>query len=294
MDVSKAEKARLGIFIIGISTVLALILFFMVGKQLLTPTETYFTRLDESVSGLELGAAVKLNGVNIGSISAIRTDTNDITRTVVEFQIPRDVTMKSDMTLTIGTFGITGLKYLEVTGGNYASPDLPPGGEIEAQPSTLGRLLSRADTIAVKIDNLLGNMVALTSVANQEHLDRLISSSASLSEALEVLVDDLNRVQPGQRVERILVQVESISRGVQEELSKVALAETVEEYQTVAKELGSLARRADMTLLKIQEDLSSSMGSMKETMMNMSTFSRQIKENPSVLLRKEEKLERRQ
>ncbi len=292
MDVSKAEKARLGIFIIGTSAVLIAILFFMVGKRLLTPTVPYFTRLDESVSGLELGAPVKLNGVDIGNVIAIRTDPDDITKAVVEFQVYSDVTMKTDMSLTIGTFGITGLKYLEVTGGNYQSPDLPPGGEVLSQPSTLGRLLSRADTIALKVDNLLGNMVSLTSAANRDHLDNLISSSASLSQALEVLVDDLNRLQPGQKVEQILTRVEAISRGVQEELEKVELAETVEEYQNAARELGSLAKRADVTLLKVQEDLSASMGSMKETMKNMSTFSRQIKENPSVLLRKEDKQER--
>jgi hypothetical protein len=49
----------------------------------------------------------------------------------------------------------------------------------------------------------------------------------------------------------------------------------------------------DITVLRVQEDLSQSMINMRETMKNMNTFSRQIKDNPSVLLRGEDKQERR-
>jgi hypothetical protein len=41
-----------------------------------------------------------------------------------------------------------------------------------------------------------------------------------------------------------------------------------------------------------QEDIAVTVTNLKETMKNMNTFSRQIKENPSMLLRREEKTER--
>jgi len=53
-----------------------------------------------------------------------------------------------------------------------------------------------------------------------------------------------------------------------------------------------VAQKLDITVLRIQEDLSQSMNNLKETMKNMNAFSRQIRENPSVLLRSEEKQER--
>ena len=43
-----------------------------------------------------------------------------------------------------------------------------------------------------------------------------------------------------------------------------------------------------------QEDIAVSVTNLKEIMKNMNTFTRQIKENPSILLRREEKRERGQ
>src|SRR4051812_21608625 len=68
MDVSKAEKARLGAFLIGTCAIIAVVLFIMVGKNLLAKKVGYFTRLSETVSGLELGTPVKQNGVQVGNI----------------------------------------------------------------------------------------------------------------------------------------------------------------------------------------------------------------------------------
>jgi len=69
--------------------------------------------------------------------------------------------------------------------------------------------------------------------------------------------------------------------------------QTIHEYRKAAEGITGVAQKLDVTVMRVQEDLSQSMSNMKETMKNMNTFSRQIKENPSVLLRGEDKQERR-
>ena len=97
MDVSKAEKARLGIFLLGTSAFLAVVLFIMVGKKIFTKKVPYYTKLIESVSGLELGTPVKQNGVEVGNISFINTDSSDISKSVVHFEVSQGTPMKADM-----------------------------------------------------------------------------------------------------------------------------------------------------------------------------------------------------
>jgi phospholipid/cholesterol/gamma-HCH transport system substrate-binding protein len=292
MDVTKAEKARLGIFLLASAGILGLALFAMVGRKIFVSKVEYYTRISESVSGVELGSPVKRNGVEVGNIIAIYTDSSDITKAIVRFSVSEGTPMKTDMTATLGSFGITGLKYIEITGGSYGSPDIPPGGEVPSRPSTLGMITARADSIAVKIDRLLGNVLSITESQNREHLDRLISSSAALSASLDTLVQDVSRLRPGKRMDAILANMEGVSETLRTKVRRAPVEQTVEEYRKAAEGITEVARKLDLTVVRVQEDLTQSMSNLKETMKNMNTFSRQIKENPSVLLRGESKQER--
>lgn len=293
MDVSKAEKARLGVFLLVSGGILLLVAFLLVGKRLLTRKVEYFTRIAESVSGTELGSPVKRNGVEVGSILAIHSDSSDISKAIIRFQVARGTPMKQDMTATLGTFGITGLKYIEITGGSYGAPDIPPGGEVPSQLSTLGKITMKADSIATKVDRLLGNIVAITEAQNRENIDKLISSSAALSASLDTLVMDVSRIKPGRRMDAILGEMEGATRELKVKIKRAEIEQTVREYRKAAEGITGVSQKLDLTVLRVQEDLTQSMSNLKETMKNMNTFSRQIKENPSVLLRGESKEERK-
>lgn len=292
MDVSKGEKARLGAFLIGSFAFLALVLFYMVGKKVFTRKVGYFTRLTESVSGLELGTPVKQNGVDVGNITGITSDSTDITLSVVHFDVIKGTHIKSDMIATMGSYGITGLKYLEITGGSYSSPKVQPGGEVKSELSTLGKITMRADSIAYKIDKLLGNVLAITESQGRDQVERLVRSSANLAVSLDSLTADVARLKPGKRMDAILTQVEGATTALKTKIQKAEIEQTLREYRKAAEGATGVAQKLDITVLRIQEDLSQSMNHLKETMKNMNAFSRQIKENPSVLLRTEEKKER--
>jgi phospholipid/cholesterol/gamma-HCH transport system substrate-binding protein len=293
MDVSKAEKVRLGMFLLISSGLLAIVIFSMIGQRLFIKKVAYFTRLDESVSGLELGTPVKQNGVEVGNILAISTDSSDIKRSIVRFEVKKGTPMKTDMTASMGSYGITGLKYIEITGGSYSAADVPVGGEVKSELSILGKLTLRADSIALKVDHLLGNIIGITESQNKVHIDKLIKSSANLSASMDSLTQDFVRIHPGKRIENILSQLESASKEVKTKIRDAEIVETVHEYRNAAAGMTGVTQKLDLTLLRVQEDLGQSMTNLKETMKNMNTFSRQIKENPSILLRGEDKQERR-
>ncbi len=292
MDVSKSEKARLGAFLLGSAGILIAVVLILAGKHLFAKKVPYYTRLAESVSGLELGTPVKQNGVEMGNIVSIITDSADINRSIVRFEVKKGTPMKTDMFASMGSYGITGLKYIEIKGGSYSSPDVPIGGEVKSELSTLGKITMRADSIVLKIDHLLGNIIGITESENKGQIDRLIKSSADLSAGLDTLTRDIVRIRPGMRIDGILDQLEATSKEIKTKVHNAEIAQTVHEYRKAAEGMTSVMQKLDVTVMRVQEDLTQSMNNLKETMKNMNTFSRQIKENPSVLLRGEDKQER--
>lgn len=223
--------------------------------------------------------------MDVGQIEDITADSSDIRRTVVRFNVRRGTPMKADMTAMLGSYGITGLKYLEITGGSYGSADVPPNGEIRSSLSMMGRLTARADSIAYKVDRLLGNVIAITEMDNRANLNRMMAASAGLAETLDSMAQDLQGVRPGRRVAALLEGAEATMEDLRLKIRNSDVDGLVRDYQKVAVNL-------DVTVRRAQEDLLVSLSDLRETLKNMSAFSRQIKENPSVLLRGEDKRER--
>src|SRR5688572_29626346 len=108
MEATRSEKARLGIFIIALSAVGVALVLFLVGGKIFTRSDAYFTRMDESITGLGPGSSVRQNGVDVGQITEITADSLNIQRTVVHFSVRRGTHIKTDMSATLGSYGITG------------------------------------------------------------------------------------------------------------------------------------------------------------------------------------------
>jgi phospholipid/cholesterol/gamma-HCH transport system substrate-binding protein len=293
MQATRAEKARLGAFLIlGLCLTLSAA-FYLVGRKWMTKTIPFAAVFEESVTGLEPGSPVKQNGVDIGTVLGLATDSDDITKTIVNFSVEEGIPVKTDMMASLGSYGITGMKYIEVTGGNYSSSDLPPNGRMRTSMSTLGRITLRADSIAYKIDHLLGNVLELTESQNRQHLNRLVETSIRLSQSMDSLVQDVQAIRPGERIGGILDHADAAMKDMKTQIHKADISGTINEYRKAAQGVNEVTGRMDVTVRRMQEDLAVSMAQLKEAMKNMNTFSRQIKDNPSVLLRGEDKQERR-
>lgn len=293
MEGTRAEKARLGVFIATFTAVLVALILFLVGGRLFSRTDEYFTRMEESITGLGPGSTVRQNGVDVGQITGISADSLDIQKTIVRFEVRRGTPIKADMAATLGSYGITGLKYLEITGGSYGAAAVARGGEVRSSLSMMGRLTARADSIAWKVDRLLGNVIAITEMDNRDNLNRMMTASATLAESLDSMVRDIQGVRPGQRVASLLDQADATVRTARGKIEKSDVEGMVREYRKAAEDIQKVTANLDVTVRRTQEDLAVSMSNLRESLKNMQSFTRQIRENPSVLLRREEKQERR-
>lgn len=115
-----------GIFVLLFGIGLVLFAFWLGKYDMKDQYYTYKLEIRESLSGLSIDSDVMLRGVDIGRVSAIRIDPDNVEITEVYVNILQNVTIKEDMVATTKMFGITGLLSIEIEGGTNAAKTLQP------------------------------------------------------------------------------------------------------------------------------------------------------------------------
>jgi len=256
METTKGERIRLGIFMaITVLLVLGFGVFFL-GKRLSNENVMYHTRFSESVDGLVPGAKVKWNGVDVGKVLELHIDEHNLLAVVVTFEVAKGTPIKASMRANlVGGFSITGLKTIELSGGNPDEPTLPENHEILAGTSQIQQITSRVEIFSVKLEALMNNMLLITGENNQANL------AGSLQDLHSVTTQFRNS-----DIEKTFIEI-----------------------QNASKALETLSKRADLMIYKSQEDISTSLRNINEMTENMYDFSQRIKADPSLLIRSEEK-----
>ena len=134
------QKTRLGIFLS-----LATVVFIAVAGYLPRFRDTgeiYTVNFrNTSVQGLIIGSLVKYRGVEVGRVVRVRVNPTDLDSSLIDVKIREGVVVKKDMTALMAYVGLTGQKYIEISGGSLGAekPQGPPAPCIRAGASTRRR-----------------------------------------------------------------------------------------------------------------------------------------------------------
>ncbi len=190
-QVTRAQKVRLGIFLAAGLTVFVGGLLFLAGLKLIEGRDDYVVRFrdqDVSLNGLETGSPVKYSGIRVGRVDAVRVDPDDVSVVLVELSLDEGTPVAENSRADLGSQGITGLKYIELTRGKAGARIREPGEEIPAGTSRFDNLANKADQIAGKAEVVLDRIAVL---ASEDRLGRLIDTSEKLLATLNgVLIDN--------------------------------------------------------------------------------------------------------
>ncbi|HPR18249.1 MAG TPA: MlaD family protein, partial [Candidatus Cloacimonadota bacterium] len=136
--VSNAQKFRLGIFIVAVSILLIFFMIMVAGNKIMEKRDSYYIKYeDTSVSGLQVGGAVKYYGISIGRVEAIDIDKEDVSNVIVTVSVKSGTPLKENVEASLNFVGITGLLQIEISGGTNEAEFLKPKSFIPAGESTI-------------------------------------------------------------------------------------------------------------------------------------------------------------
>lgn len=239
---------------VGLLSAAALIIVavavLMIGQrqQLFSRHVEYHTTL-RTVEGLQAGAPVSMDGVNVGFVKDIHLPTDPENQRIrVTFSVIASYRerVRTDTLASVKTIGLLGDKYLALTGGSAGKEIVPVGGTVHGEDSPeYGRLIAGGEDL---MDNLLAISSSLKVI-----LQRV--------EAGEGLLGDLTRnPEHGQKLgdafREVLTTTQRILAQVEQGHGLLGLMVTDDaRAQSLASELEDTLRSLHQVALALSRDM---------------------------------------
>ena len=195
---TKVNYPLVGAFVLVLGSVLvAGILWLASGGAFRTTHDLHLAIVDESVAGLNTDAPVKYNGVDVGKVRQIRLDPGNPQQVNLLFAIERGTPIREDTVAVLKTQGLTGIAYIELSGGTRDSPPLlaAAGSEypvIRTKPSLGARLDNLLTSVLTKLDSLSNNVNAILSDANRKAFADALADIAVVAHTIAARKDALD------------------------------------------------------------------------------------------------------
>ncbi len=159
--------------------------------------DNYVAYVGESVSGLNVNAPVKYRGVDVGFVREIGLRPDNPQEVRLLMAIEDGTPVKEDTIAILSVQGLTGIAFIDLTGGDPHSPLLQaePGAEypeIETGPSLLARLDAAASQMFTNIERVSDSMTAMLNEENQRAFREALISIRDFTARLEQVLDDRN------------------------------------------------------------------------------------------------------
>jgi phospholipid/cholesterol/gamma-HCH transport system substrate-binding protein len=177
------EKSAMGAFVIGGFVLFAVGLFLIGDRRLLfSDSGEYYSEFAQ-VSSLEVGAMVRVAGMNAGEVLEVQVPTAPEGKFRVKFSIVEKLhpIVRSDSVASLQTDGLLGNKYLLVSSGTSLSGTAPAGSTIPSrEPFEISDLLNQIRQTVGAIDMTVGQVKGDVTDATQtvaetaKHVDQII------------------------------------------------------------------------------------------------------------------------
>jgi phospholipid/cholesterol/gamma-HCH transport system substrate-binding protein len=187
-----------GLFVLVLGAALiAGVLWLASGGAFQKKYDLYLAVEDESVAGLNLNAPVKYNGVDVGKVREIWLDPGNPDRVNLLFAIERGTPIKEDTVAVLKTQGLTGIAYVELSGGTRDAPPLraTEGNEypvIRTKPSLSARLENVLTDVLAKLDSTSNNINAILSEENRAAFKSALADIATVAHTFAARKDTLD------------------------------------------------------------------------------------------------------
>jgi len=244
----------------------------------------YRVYMTESVAGLSSDASVKYRGVEVGIVEQMGFNPKNSEEVELLLKIKHGTQVKVDTTAALKFFGITGLAFIELTGGSKDAPLLKKtNGEIAVIPtrlSTYARLNESLTILAGKSAQVLDKFDRLLGEENLQNIAAILTEMKMLSKDIRKQLEGFQHI-----VDSTLVMEADISGAFDKveaaSLSVEKMAGNLEKnYADVGQEVSRDVRQSLELFNQLLYDLDILVGDLQRT-------TRAIETSPGDLLFKQ-------
>lgn len=195
---TRAHHVLIGAFTIG---VFLLALGFVLWMSKMGSDRSYHEYeivFSEAVTGLSVGGLVQYNGIKVGEVSALRLAPDDPRKVIARVRLDANAPVREDTRAKLGLQGVTGLAFIQLSGGAPGSPALVPTPaqpvpRIPSETSALSKLLASGTDVVTSVNDILVRVSEILSPENVRRVGDTLEHINQLTATLADQRDDIGR-----------------------------------------------------------------------------------------------------
>lgn len=196
---TRANYIMVGLFVLLLAFGLLGFVLWLAKFQFEEEFARYDIVFESTVTGLKEGSAVRYSGVHVGEVISVDLDPDRPTVIRVTIEVEKRTPVRGDSVATLELEGLTGGRYVQLTGGSLAAPPLdpPPGrklAEIPAGASSFEQVLEGAPEMLENVNILLLRAQSLLSERNLANIEQLVANLTEVTGAIAENRDDIEQL----------------------------------------------------------------------------------------------------
>ena len=245
----------------------------------------YQIHFHESVNGLSNGSPVTYRGVDIGNVVSMKIDPAEANTIVTRVRVLADAPIRQDTSAMLKIQGITGTRYIDLSGGEVIQPAIKGG---SADKGDLPEITSKYSDIAT-LENEVPKLVDKASaIATQaDHL--LDDESLAHTHAILQRWDDIskNLEQQTIQLDAIIKTTDHLVQTTDKVMSQIDAADingTLKELHATSIQLNELTTSTNTAAAESFENFDDLVLDTKKTSQEIRALAHNLNENPSQVL----------
>ncbi|MBD3807243.1 MAG: MCE family protein [Epsilonproteobacteria bacterium] len=289
---SKNNTFLIGFFVLSLTTALVLFLIWMGRIGTDRNFTEYRTYMRESVAGIQDDSTVRYMGVDVGQITEIKINPKNSEEVELVMKIKNDTPIKTDTKAELKVFGLTGLTFVELSGGTNKAPALKPDKQgkriIQSKKSQIALITDSIATLSEKSSVALDGLNKILNDKNAKNIEKTLDNLAQATSEMKEL-----RVELSALIEKTSKTEDKISASTVDTMHKVgnasvALKDSAKKFDVVIRKTEKLIDSSNSAMNRVNSETLSKtnalLDEMRTTVATYDKLGKQLEEKPNSII----------
>ncbi|MFI2767218.1 MlaD family protein [Ruegeria faecimaris] len=168
--------------------------FLWLAKFEVSRQYAYYNVLFDNVSGLSAAGGVSYNGLPVGQVISLNLDDEHPSKVRVRIEVDASIPVTEDTVAQLQSLGVTGVSYVELTGGSASAKRLEQDSLIKSKRSTIQSLFEGAPKLLEKAITLIEDIDKVVDDKNRQQVSQILENVSSATGRLDKTLADFENL----------------------------------------------------------------------------------------------------